>query len=239
MTLVRLTNESRYAGEVRLGVYRLPPGLTASLPAGEPFAVTVSDSLRDEIYQQAAQAHRSAGRGPLQLSNVVHAQGGIVYIGAGGTPQNGDVRVVYSQIPPMRASLAGAVQGTDIVAWRGEGGEICRLLPGVQTAQEMLPELTLSGTSPAAGWGYRLAAVLTCACAFFLILRPLRRPLRGNSPCTPRMSRLWGAAACCWDCCGRPPSSGGRRRRPAPACEGCRVRRPRADVGAPCPSHHQ
>lgn len=195
MTLVRLTNESRYAGDARLGVYRLPSGLTASLPAGEPFAVTVSDSLRDEIYQQAAQAHRSAGRGPLQLSNVVHAQGGIVYIGAGGTPQNGDVRVVYSQIPPMRASLAGAVQGTDIVAWRGEGGEICRLLPGVQTAQEMLPELTLSGTSPAAGWGYRLAAVLTCACAFFLILRPLRRPLRGNSPCTPRMSRLWGGGS--------------------------------------------
>ena len=130
MTLVRLTNESRYAGEVRLGVYRLPPGLTASLPAEEPFTVTVSGSLRDELNRQAAQAHRSAGRGPLLLSNVVHAQGGIIYIGAGGTPQNGDVRVIYSQIPPMRASLAGAVQGTDVTAWRGEGGEICRLLPG-------------------------------------------------------------------------------------------------------------
>lgn len=195
MTLVRLTNESRYAGEVRLGVYRLPPGLTASLPAEEPFTVTVSGSLRDDLNRQAAQAHRSAGRGPLLLSNVVHAQGGIIYIGAGGTPQNGDVRVVYSQIPPMRASLAGAVQGTDVIAWRGEGGEICRLLPGGQTAQEMLPELTLPGTGPAVVWGHRLAAVLVCACAFFLLLRPLRQVFSGDSACACRMRWGWGGGS--------------------------------------------
>lgn len=195
MTLVRLTNESRYAGDARLGVYRLPPGLTASLPAEEPFTVTVPGSLRDELNRQAAQAHRSAGRGPLLLSNVVHAQGGIIYIGAGGTPQNGDVRVIYSRIPPMRASLAGAVRGMDVIAWRGEGGEICRLLPGALSAQEILPGLALPGPGPAAVWGHRLAAVLVCACAFFLLLRPLRHVLSGNSPRACRGGWVWGGGS--------------------------------------------
>ena len=184
MTLVRLPNENRYAGDVRLGVYGLPSGLAASLPAEEPFVITVPDSVRDDLNRQAAQSHRSAGRGPLMISNVVHAQGGVIYIGTGGTPQNGDVRIIYSRIPPMRASLAGAVRGTDVIAWRGpDGREICRLLPGTQSVRDMLPELALPDTTTAAGiWFHRLASVLVCACAFFLLLRPLWREHGGEEP---------------------------------------------------------
>lgn len=197
MTLVRLPNEVRYAGEVRLGVYGLPSGLAASLPAEEPFIISVPDNVREDLNRQAAQAHRSAGRGPLMISNVVHTQGGVIYIGAGGTPQNGDVRIIYSQIPPMRASLAGAVQGADIIAWRGpDGREICRLLPGTQSARDMLPELALpEETSMVAVWLHRLATALTCACAFFLLLRPLWQGRGGEEAQRRRTNRLFGGGS--------------------------------------------
>lgn len=197
MALVRLPAESRYARDVRLGIYRLPDGLTASLPAEEPFLITVPDSVRDDLNRQAAEAHRSAGRGAPLLSNMVHVQGGIIYIGAGGMPQNGDVRVVYSLIPSMRASLAGAVQGTDVTAWRGDGGrEICRLLPGEQDVGDMLPELSLAGATPVSViWFHRLASVLACACAFFLLLRPLRLAFGKQDACPGRVSRSWGGGS--------------------------------------------
>lgn len=197
MALVRLPAERQYARDVRLGVYRLPAGLTASLPAEEPFAVTVPSGVRDELNRQAAEAYRSAGRGTPLLSNMVHVQGGIIYIGAGGTPQNGDVRVVYSLIPSMRASLAGAVQGTDVIAWREAGGrEFCRLVPGTRDVRDMLPELALPETTPASVlWFHRLASVLVCACAFFLLLRPLRLAFRKNGPSSCRESRLWGGGS--------------------------------------------
>ncbi len=59
----------------------------------------------------------------------------------------------------------------------------------------MLPELTLPGTGPAVVWGHRLAAVLVCACAFFLLLRPLRQVFSGDSACACRMSWGWGGGS--------------------------------------------
>lgn len=176
MVLADIPDESRYAGDVTLCGYRLPPALVATLPAEEPLAATVSDALRDRLNWQAAQAHRSASRGPLLVSNVVHAQGGIIYIGAGGTPRNGDVRIVLSRIAPEQVSLLAAVQGADVVPCRvADGREICRLVPGRHSASDMLASLSLPGGSRPSVWPLRLAAALGGVCGLYLLLRPARR----------------------------------------------------------------
>lgn len=176
MVLADIPDESRHADDVTLCGYRLPPALVATLPAEEPLEVTVSEALRDRLNREAAQAHRSAARGPLMVSNVVHAQGGIIYIGAGGTPRNGDVRIVFSRVDPAQVSLLAAVSGTDVVPCRLPGGrEICRLMPGAHSAADMLEALALPGGSGRSVWPLRLAAALGGLGGLYLLLRPARR----------------------------------------------------------------
>ena len=177
MVLADIPDESRVAGDVTLCGYRLPPALVATLPADEPLEVMVPEALRERLNREAAQAHRSAARGPLMVSNVVHAQGGIIYIGAGGTPRNGDVRIVFSRVEPEQVSLLGAVSGTDVVPCRlSDGREICRLLPGRHSSRDMLESLSLpGGDSGRSVWPLRLAAALGGICGLYLLVRPSRR----------------------------------------------------------------
>lgn len=197
MVLADIPAESRYADDVTLRGYRLPPDLVAALPADEPVHVVVSDQLRERLNRQAAQAHRSAGRGPLLVSNVVHVQGGVIYIGAGGSPRNGDVRIVLEAIVPEQVSLVAAVSGTDIIPYRApDGREIFRLLSGVHRARDMLADLTPSAPQQArSAWPLRLAAAFGCACAFLLLLRPLarRRAAAAGRPVATKLT-LWGGS---------------------------------------------
>lgn len=196
MVLADIPAENHYADDVTLRGYRLPPDLVAALPADEPLNVVASAQLRERLNRQAAQAHRSAGRGPLLVSNVVHVQGGVIYIGAGGSPRNGDVRIVLEAIMPEQVSLVAAVSGTDVIPYRApDGREILRLLPGVHSARDMLADLSAPGQRQARSvWPLRLAAAFGCACAFLLLLRPLaRRRAAAGRPVATKLP-LWGGS---------------------------------------------
>lgn len=198
MVLAEIPEESRYAGDVTLRGYRLPPEFMADLPADEPMPVVVSAGLRESLNRRAAQAHRGAGRGPLMVSNVVHVQGGVIYIGAGGSPRNGDVRIVCAAIAPEQVSLLAAVRGKDIIPYRTpDGREIRLLLPGVHSARDMLAGLALPAQSSPerSAWPLRLAAAAGCACAFLLLLRTAaRRRTETGRRIIPTGFPLWGVS---------------------------------------------
>lgn len=151
------TSETFAASEVRLGSYRLSPGLIAMIEGGKSLTVT------EEAFRSAAGDVRSAFR----------REGAGLYKGAApSNPAIGDIKVEFKVVEPQTVSLVARQTGQTFEPFSTKSGGTIELLQTGSHSADVMFQKAIDENATLT-WILRLAGVVAMVFAFVLIFQPL------------------------------------------------------------------
>jgi hypothetical protein len=151
------TSETTTAANAKLGAYRLPQNLTASLSSF--VKLETSDAVLAKVRAVAAKPVAATSEG--------------IFIGANASnPQVGDYRVKFEVVKPTDASVIAVQQSGSFAPYSAEaGGSIYMISQGVQTAQQMYKSAEASNSFMT--WVLRLVGWLMMTIGLSMLFKPL------------------------------------------------------------------
>ena len=152
-----IKDETSWAGRVTFGAYVLPDFLKHSITGEVPMTLQSKDVAVPSGID----------------GSIMHVQGSTVYIGANpASPQVGDVRVTFSQLPPADVSvIAQVIRDTFEPFTASNGYTFSRLSMGRHGSASMF-EGARSGNNIMA-WVLRVIGILCVIAGLNMIMRPL------------------------------------------------------------------
>ncbi len=133
MVLLAVEDQTQHAANVSFGAYRLPALLIRSIGGAQPFTTTLDAAVREKLTRDVLRARpelvpfhtTNMDRVPFErLPQVIHEQGGTLYIGASpAAPQVGDVRVTFTMTPPATVSIIARTRGDTFEPFRAANGK--------------------------------------------------------------------------------------------------------------------
>jgi hypothetical protein len=169
-------DEAIYASRVTFGAYVLPQFMVTSISGAVPLAVELPDEKRQSLEEAAL--HVENRRMDLFMSfgagqQYVHTQSNVVYLGAApGSPEVGDVRITFTQVPPAEVSIVGKVIGDTFEPFIASNGySFSRLDMGRVSADNMFAGA--ESENKVMAWVLRIGGALVVILGLSMILRPL------------------------------------------------------------------
>ncbi|MGE9984951.1 TMEM43 family protein [Desulfovibrio sp. SGI.169] len=185
MTRIQAENEDQYAANVTFGAYRLPDFLIRSISGEKAITPNLNDDQRSEIQKaffsrapipdtvnEAPESGvEKVTRGP---NSMVHNQGNFLYIGRRpNSPQVGDVRISFFEVPPAEVSIIAKISGDTFAPFRASNGErFYKLGMGAQEQAVMFDDAKSSNSIMT--WILRIAGILLCVAGIRMIVAPLQ-----------------------------------------------------------------
>ncbi len=191
--LAQYKDETLYAPRVTFGAYKLPDFLKRAIGGAVPLDIQPDDEKKKELFEglatglepeKAPIAADAAsldtvspdtagvpGTGPRD--RYVHAQGNVLYLGKNpGSPQIGDVRVTFTQVPPADVSIIAQITGDTFEEFTASNGyTFSRLNMGTASMEKMFAGAESENT--AMGWILRVVGTLVVVAGLGAVLRPL------------------------------------------------------------------
>lgn len=169
-------DEYFYAKKVMFGAYRFPPFLVKSVEGARPLTVKLDhDRLAGLESYYSGQNNGQSAASVLGGGNrkMVHVSGNMIYIGANpSSPQIGDARIAYKEVPPADVSIIAKVSGDTFDQFTAKNGnKFFRLEMGDISAQTMFQDANDDNQFMA--WLLRAAGIALVCIGFYLILSPI------------------------------------------------------------------
>ncbi len=165
----KFPNEEKVAAKVALGAFTLSPGLVRQLDQFEDLPISNDDLAKM----------------PEDVRKEVKLDAGRLYVGNDpGSPQVGDLRILFRVVKPAVVSILAKQSGQTFAPWRSHSGtDVERLITGTVDAQGMVH--VMERENAMLKWMLRLAGYILMALGIGLLLNPLVTvadvvPLLGN-----------------------------------------------------------
>ena len=193
--LAQYTNETLYAPRVTFGAYKLPDFLKRAIGGAVPLDIQPDDEKKKELFEGLATGYKPVESIPVPAETLspdmvsantaasvvqerpqdryVHAQGNVLYLGKNpGSPEVGDVRVTFTQVPPADVSIIAQVAGDTFEEFTASNGyTFSRLNMGTASMEKMFAGAESENT--AMGWILRVVGTLVVVAGLGAVLRPL------------------------------------------------------------------
>lgn len=192
--LAQYKDETLYAPRVTFGAYTLPNFLKHAIGGAVPLEIKPNDEKKKEIFEGLAtglepeKAPVAADTASLDMvspdavsgvlgagpqDRYVHAQGNVLYLGEKpGSPEVGDLRITFTQVPPADVSIIARVIGDTFGEFTASNGyTFSRLNMGTASMEKMFAGAESENT--AMGWILRVVGTLVVIVGLGAVLRPL------------------------------------------------------------------
>lgn len=193
--LAQYTNETLYAPRVTFGAYKLPDFLKRAIGGAVPLDIQPDDEKKKELFEGLATGYKPVESIPVPAETLspdmvsadtaasvvqerprdryVHAQGNVLYLGKNpGSPQIGDVRVTFTQVPPADVSIIAQITGDTFEEFTASNGyTFSRLNMGTASMEKMFAGAESENTTM--GWILRVVGTLVVVAGLGAVLRPL------------------------------------------------------------------
>jgi hypothetical protein len=184
--LTTVPEETIAAPTVTFGAYTLPPFLKNSISGNIPLNVQLTESkiaeLSKHINPQAAQPVNPRQDDMPGFGRVaddpkpragVHIQGNTIYLGISpATPQNGDVRVNFTEVKPAQISIVAKVTGSTFEQYRASNNKTFSAFSMGTVGVENLFASAHSSNSTMT-WVLRVVGVILVIAGLKMIVAPL------------------------------------------------------------------
>ncbi|MDO4787088.1 MAG: TMEM43 family protein, partial [Fretibacterium sp.] len=193
--LAQYKNETLYAPNVTFGAYKLPDFLKRAIGGRVPLEIKLDDEKKKELFEGLATSYKPVESIPVSAETLstdtasadtaasvvqdrpqdryVYAQGNVLYLGKNpGSPEVGDVRVSFTQIPPAEVSIIAQVLGNTFEKFTASNGyTFSRLEMGRAGTEKMFAGAESENTMMA--WILRIVGTLVVVAGLGAVLRPL------------------------------------------------------------------
>ena len=159
----RFPKEGKTSQLVKVGAFRLSPGLIAQMDQSDALPFTPED------FQKL----------PPEIKGEVTLDANVLYVGQEAdkpadlkNPQVGDLRISFAVVKPATVSIIARQLGDTFESWTSRNGEtIERLMPGEISAQNMVGQMETENAHLT--WILRLVGFLLMAFGIGLVMSPL------------------------------------------------------------------
>ena len=167
--LTTVPNETVYAENVTFGVYRLPPFIRNAISGTVPVSIDLTSGDIADLSRQSGFGYRITET----EGSYVHVQNSTIYLGRSPvSPQNGDIRMTFTEVRPTEISILAQVIGDTFEPFRASNGNtFSRTTMGTVGAKNMFGS-AVSGNKTTT-WLFRLLGALIVCAAFRMLMAPL------------------------------------------------------------------
>ena len=181
-TLMSLEDSKIQAKNVRFGAYRLPDFLVNSISGAVSMAVSVPTETLEKLNKSLEPAAELDGawvqtdwnqQSQQKAVSMVHVSGGTIYIGkAPASPNVGDVRVTFREVPFATVSILAKLHGDSFEAYRANNGKsVSSLRMGSASVENMYG--AAHDSNEMITWVLRIAGTLAVIGGLRMIFAPL------------------------------------------------------------------